>query len=86
VAAVAGQALMPTGWQIGISIVVAVMTAFFAVTLAMDVHYHLKRRPSVADRVQRWSFRYPYWALGLIFLYGAMMAHFFVNTGTGSAQ
>jgi hypothetical protein len=77
---------MPTGWQIGISIAVAVMTIFFVVTLALDIHYHLVRRPSVADRVQRWSFRYPYWSLALIALYGAMMAHFFINTGTGTSQ
>ena len=77
---------MPTGWQIGISIVVVVVTGFFTATLFMDIHYHLKRQPSVADRMHRWSGRYPYWSLALIALYGAMLAHFFINTGTGAAN
>jgi hypothetical protein len=71
------------GWRIGIAFVVATLTLFFATVAIVDFYYLYKGTTPISVRIQRWSRRYRIWSLLLITLYGALLAHFFINRGWG---
>jgi len=35
--------------------------------------------PSIGHRVQRWARHYPFFAVALVFVFGAMLGHFFTQ-------
>lgn len=72
-------------WRLGISLVIVSLTLFFAGVAVVDIIYEYQRRPPIGVRVQRWSRRYRFWSLALILLYGALLAHFFINQGWGQS-
>jgi hypothetical protein len=71
------------GWRVGIALVVATLTMFFVAVVIADLYYLYNRTAPISMRLQRWALRYRIWSLLLITLYGALIAHFFINKGWG---
>jgi hypothetical protein len=69
------------GWREGISGVVGFVTLIFFAIALIDIYFEFRRWRPIGDRVRSWSGRYPLFSGGLIFLLGAMLAHFFLNKG-----
>jgi hypothetical protein len=65
----------------GIRWVVIALTAVFCLTAATDIYFQLRRWRSVSTRLQGWARRYPLYSGVLIVVYGALLAHFFLNAG-----
>jgi hypothetical protein len=56
------------------------MTVLLAVVIAATFDLALEgRKTSIGLVLARWSARYPLFAAGLIFLFGAMLGHFFTQ-------
>ena len=66
-------------WRDGIAAVAAFMAALLAAVALVDLAFAALGWRPVGARLQDWAGRYPRYALGLIFLMGAMLAHFFLN-------
>jgi hypothetical protein len=62
---------------IGISIVGLVVLAMMFGIAAVDAVLEAGRWMPIDRRLQTWSGRYPYFAVGLSVLLGAMLGHFF---------
>ena len=71
------------GYESTLELVVLGAAWLFLVMLllvaAVDVVLGLFQVPSVGRRIQRWARHYPAFAAALIFLYGALMGHFFTQ-------
>ena len=70
-------------WRIGIALVIVTLTVFFVGVAVADLYYLYRRTAPISARIQRWSRHYRIWSLALITLYGALIAHFFINRGWG---
>ena len=53
-----------------------VLLALIAVAVA-DLILAILEAPSIGRRVQRWARHYPAFAVALIFVFGALLGHFF---------
>ena len=57
---------------------------FLAVVLTLialvDIYFELRRWRTVTARIRRWARHYPWYSAGLVFLVGALIAHFFLNS------
>ena len=62
-------------------VVIALAIGIFLVA-ALDIYFELRRWRSISTRLQGWARRYPLYSTGLVFLLGALMAHFFLNSDT----
>lgn len=64
----------------GLRWVITVLTIVIASTALVDIYFEARRWRSVTTRVQTWARNYPFYALALVFLLGAVIAHFFLNS------
>lgn len=71
-------------WRFGITGVVLSLTLFFTGVAVADIYFLYNRTTPISVRIQRWSRRYRIWSLALLALYGALMAHFFIDQGWGA--
>jgi hypothetical protein len=62
---------------IGISIVALVVLAMMFGIAAVDAVLEAGRWEPIDQRLQTWSGRYPYFAVALSLLLGALLGHFF---------
>ena len=62
---------------VGISIVALVILAMMFGIAAVDAVLEAGRWEPIDQRLQTWSGRYPYFAVALSLLLGAMLGHFF---------
>jgi hypothetical protein len=62
---------------IGISIVALVVLAMMFGIAALDAVLEAGRWEPIDQRLQTWSGRYPYFAVALAVLLGALLGHFF---------
>lgn len=62
---------------LGISIVALVVLAMMFGIAAVDAVLEAGRWEPIDARLQTWSGRYPYFAVALTFMLGAMLGHFF---------
>ena len=62
---------------IGISIVALVVLAMMFGIAALDAVLEAGRWVPIDRRLQTWSGRYPYFAVGIAALLGALLGHFF---------
>jgi hypothetical protein len=62
---------------LGISIVGLVALAMMFGIAALDAVLEAGRWVPIDQRLQTWSGRYPYFAVGLTFMLGALLGHFF---------
>ena len=53
------------------------LLGLFLVIAAIDVFLGIVQAPSIGRRLQRWARHYPAFAVALVFLYGALLGHFF---------
>ena len=51
----------------------------FLVLAAVDALLAFLAAPSIGHLVQRWARHYPAFAVGIIFLFGALLGHFFTQ-------
>jgi hypothetical protein len=63
----------------GIMWVVIALVVGFGITIGTDIYFEWKGMESVSTRIQRWARRYPLYAGGMVFGFGAILAHFFLN-------
>lgn len=64
----------------GLRWVITVLTVVIAATALVDIYFEARCWRSVTTRVQTWASNYPFYALALVFLLGAVIAHFFLNS------
>jgi hypothetical protein len=62
---------------IGISILALVVLAMMFAIAALDAVLEAGRWEPIDSRLQTWSGRYPYFAVALAVLLGALLGHFF---------
>jgi uncharacterized metal-binding protein len=55
------------------------LLALFLVAAAVDQVLAILEAPSIGYRVQRWARQYPAFAVALIFVFGALLGHFFTQ-------
>jgi hypothetical protein len=55
----------------------AILLGLFLVIAAVDLVLAILQAPSIGRRLQRWVRHYPAFAVALVFLYGALLGHFF---------
>jgi hypothetical protein len=65
---------------VGIRIVLIAIALGFGIAATADIYFQLRRWRSVSTRLQVWARRYPLYSALLVFLLGALLAHFFINT------
>lgn len=70
---------MSSFWREGLAAVAAFMAVLLAGVALVDILFAALRWRPVGARLQDWAGRYPRYALGLIFLLGAMLAHLYLN-------
>lgn len=70
---------MSSVWRDGIAAVAAFVAVMLVLIALVDIAFAALNWRPVGARLQDWAGRYPRYALGLIFLMGAMLAHFFLN-------
>ncbi len=54
-----------------------VLVGLFLVIAAVDLVLAIVEAPSVGSRLRRWARHYPGFAVALVFVYGALLGHFF---------
>jgi hypothetical protein len=64
----------------GIRWVVIALTIGFCLAAVTDLYFQLRRWRSISTRLNGWARRYPLYSGLLIFLLGALLAHFFLNS------
>ena len=69
------------GWRLGIASVVGFLTLVFFSIALIDIYFELRRWRPIGWRLQIWARQFPLFSGGLLFLLGAMLAHFFLNRG-----
>ena len=70
---------MTSIWRDGIAGLAAFMAVALTLIALTDIAFAALRWRPVGARLQDWAGRYPRYALGLIFLTFALLAHFFLN-------
>ena len=55
------------------------LLVMFLVVAAVDEVLAALGAPSIGHRVQRWARHYPFFAVALVFVFGAMLGHFFTQ-------
>lgn len=70
-------------WRVGITGVVLALTLFFIGVAVADIYFLYNKTTPITVRLQRWSRHYRIWSLSLLTLYGALIAHFFIDQGWG---
>jgi hypothetical protein len=68
-------------WRWAITIIIALLTITFVSIAALDISFELHGQRPIGERIQTWSRRYPLFSVALVALFGAMLAHFFLNHG-----
>ncbi len=68
--------------QQGVRWVITALMLGLGVVALLDIYFEIRRWRSVSTRLQGWTRRYPLYAGGLIFILGALLAHFFLNSDT----
>jgi hypothetical protein len=68
-------------WRVGIAFVVGFLTLVFFSIALIDIYFELRRWRPIGVRLQIWARRFPLFSGGLVFLLGAILAHFFLNKG-----
>jgi hypothetical protein len=63
----------------GVRWVVTALAIGFGLVAVADVYFEIRRWRSVSVRLQTWARRYPLYAGMLVFLLGALLAHFIIN-------
>lgn len=63
----------------GIQWVVIALTIGFVLAAGTDVYFYWQRAESLSSRIERWARRYPLYSGALVFVFGALLAHFFLN-------
>lgn len=63
----------------GIRWVVVALTIGFALAACLDIYFEASGRRSISARLRAWSRQYPVYAGALVFVFGALLAHFFLN-------
>lgn len=63
----------------GIRWVVIALTIGFCLAAITDMYFEARRWRSISSRLQDWSRRYPLYAGAMVFAFGALLAHFFLN-------
>jgi hypothetical protein len=66
----------------GIRWVVIALTIGFCLAAVTDIYFQIRRWRSVSTRMQGWARRYPLYSGVFIFVFGALLAHFFLNSDT----
>ena len=51
----------------------------FALLTIVDWVFALRRSPSLGHRLEAWSWKNPWLAAALLVVFGALLAHFFLN-------
>ena len=64
----------------GVRWVITVLTIVIALTALADIYFEARHWRSITTRIQTWARNYPFYALALVFLLGAVIAHFFLNS------
>jgi hypothetical protein len=59
---------------------ITVLALVMGATAVADIYFELRHWRSVTTRLHTWVQNYPYYALALVFLLGALIAHFFLNS------
>jgi hypothetical protein len=62
--------------------VVIALTIGFCLAAVTDLYLEARRWTSISTRIQSWAQRYPMYSGALIFVVGALLAHFFLNVDT----
>lgn len=70
---------MTSVWRDGVAGVAAFVAVMLTLVALVDIVFAALRWRPVGARLQDWAGRYPRYALGLVFLMGALLAHFFLN-------
>jgi uncharacterized integral membrane protein len=63
----------------GVRWVVTALAIGFGIVAVVDIYFELTDSRSISLRLQTWSRRYPLYAGMLVFLVGALLAHFIIN-------
>jgi hypothetical protein len=58
---------------------VIAVTLGFVLAVAADIYFYVTDQESVSYRIQRWGQRYPFYTALFVFIFGAVLAHFFLN-------
>ena len=64
----------------GVRWVITVLAVTIAITALADIYFEVRHWRSVTTRIHSWARNYPYYALALVFVLGALLAHFFLNS------
>lgn len=63
----------------GVSWVIIAIASGLLLVGSLDIYFDIRGWRSVGDRLQGWARRYPFYSGGIIFVLGALAAHFFLN-------
>jgi hypothetical protein len=64
----------------GVRWVITILALIISITALADIYFEWRHWRSVTTRLHTWARNYPYYALALVFLLGAVIAHFFLNS------
>jgi len=63
--------------QIGITLLGLVVLGLLIAMVGLDMWLELNERPPLGQLIAKWSRRYPLFAAGLTWGFGALLGHFF---------
>lgn len=64
----------------GVRWVITFLAVLLAAVAIADIYFEWRHWRSVTTRIQTWARNYPWYAAGLVFILGALLAHFFLNS------
>ena len=68
-------------WRWAITIIVGLLTLVLFYLAVVDIYFEWHGQRPIGERIQTWSRRYPLFSVALVALFGALLAHFFLNHG-----